>query len=50
MTGEYLGALATRLDAMLARLKRLHFKSLGGLLALQERLAGEWAGVALAPA
>ena len=34
---------------MLGRLKRLHFKSLGGLLGYQERLAGEWAGVALCP-
>ncbi|MBO0698619.1 MAG: M48 family metalloprotease [Zavarzinella sp.] len=50
ITGEYLGALATRLDAMLGRLKRLHFKSLGGLLAFQERLAAEWAGLVLAPA
>jgi Zn-dependent protease with chaperone function len=50
ITGEFLSELAARLDAMLGRLKRLHFKSLGGLLGYQERLAGEWAGVALAPA
>jgi Peptidase family M48 len=44
--GEYLMGLANRLDAMLGRLRRLHFKSLGGLLACQERLAAEWAAQA----
>ena len=43
ITGEYLTGLATRLDAMLGRLRRIHFKSLGGLLTCQERLALEWA-------
>jgi len=30
-----------RLDGVLTRLKRVHFKSLGGLLACQEALAEE---------
>jgi hypothetical protein len=32
----------TRLEGVLSRLKRVHFKSLGSLLACQERLASEW--------
>jgi hypothetical protein len=48
ISGEYLTRLAVRLDAMVGRLKRMHFKSLGALLAFQEKLAGEWSAVALA--
>jgi Zn-dependent protease with chaperone function len=43
ISGEWLGKLLARLEGVLARLKRVHFKSLGSLLACQERLAGEWA-------
>ncbi|HVK15178.1 MAG TPA: M48 family metalloprotease [Gemmataceae bacterium] len=43
ISGEWIGRLGTRLDGVLTRIKRLHFKSLGGLLAYQERLTKEWA-------
>jgi hypothetical protein len=42
ITGEWLGKLMTRLEGVLSRLKRVHFKSLGSLLACQENLEGEW--------
>jgi Zn-dependent protease with chaperone function len=41
ITGEWLGKLMARLDGVLRRLKRVHFKSLGSLLACQEKLAEE---------
>jgi hypothetical protein len=42
ITGEWLGKLMARLEGVLGRTKRVHFKSLGSLLAYQEKLAGEW--------
>jgi hypothetical protein len=42
ITGEWLGKLMARLQGMSNRLKRVHFKSLGSLLACQEKLVGEW--------
>jgi Zn-dependent protease with chaperone function len=42
ISGEWLGKLMNRLDGVLGRVKRLHFKSLGSLLALQEKVAREW--------
>jgi hypothetical protein len=44
ITAEWLAKLAGRLDGVLSRLKRVHFKSPGSLLACQEKLAGEWQG------
>jgi Zn-dependent protease with chaperone function len=38
LSGEWIGKLAGKLNAMLTRVKRVHFKSMGGLLQLQERL------------
>ena len=38
ISGEGLGKLMARLDGVLSRLKRVHFKSLGSLLAYQEQL------------
>jgi hypothetical protein len=45
ISGEWLGKLLTLLSGVLERVKRLHFKSLGALLARQEKLAAEWATV-----
>jgi Zn-dependent protease with chaperone function len=42
ISGEWLGKLMNRLEGVLSRLKRLHFKSLGTLLAHHEKLATEW--------
>jgi Zn-dependent protease with chaperone function len=41
ITGEWLGKLMARLEGVLGRLKRVHFKSLGSLLVSQEKLAAE---------
>jgi Zn-dependent protease with chaperone function len=49
ITGEWLNKLIARLDGVLSRLKRVHFKSLGGLLACQEKLAGEGQSVPADP-
>jgi Zn-dependent protease with chaperone function len=38
ISGEWLGKLINRLEGVLRRVKRLHFKSLGSLLAFQESL------------
>jgi Zn-dependent protease with chaperone function len=50
ISGQWLSKLMTRLDGVLSRLRRVHFKSLGSLLACQEKLAGEWRSVAAEPA
>ena len=42
ITGEWLGKLMTRLQGVQGRLQRVHFKSLGSLLAFQEKLADQW--------
>jgi Zn-dependent protease with chaperone function len=42
ISGEWLGKLLARLNGVLVRLRRVHFKSLGSLLAYQEKLATEW--------
>jgi Zn-dependent protease with chaperone function len=42
ISGEWIGRLMARLDGVIGRVKRVHFKSLGSLLAFQERLAAEW--------
>jgi hypothetical protein len=48
ISGEWIGKLATRLEGVLGRLKRLHFKSLGSLLVLQEKLASQFAAAQVA--
>jgi hypothetical protein len=42
ISGQWLGMLAARLEGVLRRIRRVHFKSLGSLLVCQERLTGEW--------
>lgn len=44
ISGEWLGKLAMRIEGVLSRVKRLHFKSLGSLLAFQAKLATELQG------
>jgi hypothetical protein len=47
ISGEWLSKLMARLEGVLSRLKRVHFKSLGSLLACQERLEAEWRSCSL---
>lgn len=42
ISGAWIGRLAVRVEGVLGRVKRVHFKSLGGLLAAQERLQADW--------
>lgn len=41
LNGEWIGKLAGKLNNMLTRVKRVHFKSMGGLLQFQETLLEE---------
>jgi Zn-dependent protease with chaperone function len=43
LDGQAVGRLLERTGEILDKLQRIHFKSLGGILALQERLAEQWA-------
>jgi Zn-dependent protease with chaperone function len=43
LNGEWVGRLLGQLGEVIGRAQRIHFKSLGGILALQERIAEEWA-------
>jgi Zn-dependent protease with chaperone function len=42
--GNWIGSLLKQYALVQDRLRRLHFKSMGGILALQEQIAGAWAG------
>lgn len=41
VSGEWISRLANRCEAVLGRVRRVHFKSLGSLLAFQERLVSQ---------
>jgi hypothetical protein len=41
LTGDWINLLITRLEGVIGRVKRLHFKSLGSLLTFQEKLREE---------
>lgn len=41
VSGEWISRLANRCEAVLGRVRRVHFKSLGSLLAFQERLIAQ---------
>jgi Zn-dependent protease with chaperone function len=42
LNGEWIGEFLEQLGEVIGRAKRIHFKSLGGILALQEKLAEQW--------
>ncbi|MFT3879070.1 MAG: hypothetical protein QM703_05340 [Gemmatales bacterium] len=41
LSGQWIGKLAGKLSNMLTRIKRVHFKNMGGLLLFQETLRGQ---------
>jgi Zn-dependent protease with chaperone function len=43
LNGQWIGEFLTQLGGVLDKARRIHFKSLGGILALQERIAEQWA-------
>lgn len=42
ITSDWIMKLMARLDGVVSRIRRLHFKSLGNLLTFQEKLAVDW--------
>lgn len=42
LDGKWIGGLFEQVGEVIERVKRLHFKSLGGILALQEQIAERW--------
>lgn len=46
LRGEWIGEVMQQLHSAQERARRIHFKSLGGILALQERIAAAWSSVA----
>jgi hypothetical protein len=42
ISSDWIMKLMARLDGVVSRIQRLHFKSLGSLLTFQEKLAAEW--------
>lgn len=49
LDGKWIGAFLEQMSEVADRVKRIHFKSLGGLLALQEKTCAEWANLANLP-
>ncbi len=49
LDGQWIGRLLGQMGEVLDRTQRLHFKSLGGILALQEKIAERWAALQAAP-
>lgn len=47
--GKWVVKLLKQLDEVKTKAQRLHFKSLGGILALQEKLAEQWSGPGRCP-
>jgi hypothetical protein len=50
LDGKSIGQLLEQLGEVLDKAQRIHFKSLGGILALQERLSEQWLGTRHCPA
>jgi Zn-dependent protease with chaperone function len=48
--GVWIGRFLEQLGEVLVKAQRIHFKSLGGILALQEKLAEQWSALARGPA
>jgi len=50
ITGEWVGRLMRQMSSVQSKARRIHFKSLGGILPLQEKIGAEWrAAVAARP-
>jgi Zn-dependent protease with chaperone function len=49
LDGEWIGRFLEQLEEVLGKAQRIHFKSLGGILALQEMLAEQWAAPGRCP-
>jgi len=49
LDGQWIGRFLEQVGEVLDKGQRIHFKSLGGILALQERVAERWAAMRAAP-
>jgi Zn-dependent protease with chaperone function len=49
LDGQWIGRLLGQMSEVIDRAQRIHFKSLGGLLALQEGIAQRWAALQASP-
>jgi hypothetical protein len=47
--GAWIGRLLEQLGEVIDKTKRIHFRSLGGILTLQEQIAEQWAAAHAAP-
>ncbi len=47
--GEWISRFMEQLGEVIEKAQRIHFKSLGGILALQEKLAEQWAAQSRSP-
>jgi hypothetical protein len=45
LDGQWITMFMQQLEEVLDRCRRIHFKSLGGILALQERIAAQWSAI-----
>lgn len=45
ITGEWVGKLMGQLHEVQSKARRIHFKSIGAILALQEKISGQWAAM-----
>jgi hypothetical protein len=43
LNGQWVGKLMEQLNGVIVKTRRIHFKSLGGILSLQEKIAEQWA-------
>jgi Zn-dependent protease with chaperone function len=43
LTSKWIGKFLTQIDQVREKIRRVHFKSLGGILALQEKIGKRWA-------
>jgi Zn-dependent protease with chaperone function len=42
LNGEWIGKFMNQLNAVIVKMRRIHYKSLGGILSLQENVAQKW--------
>jgi hypothetical protein len=42
LDGKWIGKLLQQMGEVVEKLQRIHFKSLGGILGLQEKIAEQW--------
>jgi hypothetical protein len=49
LDGQWIGKFLADLGEVIDKMQRIHFKSLGGILALQEKITERWTALQAAP-